>query len=118
MHAVDRAGRSVVARPAGPAPRPLHQAGPARADHLDVLDLQPGLCPGAERACLADRLGSDHEGRGDAAGGGRDCVQAVRGDLRQVPDRPRLRRVAPAAVIRPSNRMTNKDVRSRLTLPS
>ena len=56
-HAVDRQGRPVVARPQGPAPGGLRPAGPARADRADLLDLQPGLCPGPERACLAARAG-------------------------------------------------------------
>jgi len=57
----------------------------------EVADLQPGLCPGPERAYLAGGLGRDHEGRCDTAGGGREGVQAGRGDLREIPDCAELR---------------------------
>ena len=43
----------------------------------DLLDLQPSLCPGPERACLADGLGRDHSGQGDAAGRGREGFKRV-----------------------------------------
>src|ERR1700738_2478916 len=56
----------------------------------DLLDLQPGLCPGPERACLADGLVRDHSGPGDTAGRGGEGVQAGRGDLREIPDRTGL----------------------------
>src|SRR5205823_409430 len=35
--------------------------------------------------------GRDHEGRRGAAGGGGEGLQAGRGDLREIPDRARLR---------------------------
>jgi hypothetical protein len=50
-----------------------------------------------ERACLADGLGRDHSGQGDAAGRGRESVQAGRGDLREIPDHTNLNRVRPPA---------------------
>ncbi len=67
-------GRNMPAMPAivkddpwwldqGPASGGLCRAGPARPDRTELLDLQPGLCPGPERACLADRLGRHHPGR-------------------------------------------------------
>ena len=85
--ASDREERPVVARPQRSAPGNLCSSGPVRPDRADLLDLQPGLCPGPERACLADGLGRDHAGQGDAAGRGREGVQAGRGDLREIPDR-------------------------------
>ena len=86
VHAVDRQGRPVVVRP-DPHRVAYVDAGPARPDRAGILGLQPGLCPGPERACLAARLGRHHEGRDDAAGGGGEGVQAGRGDLREIPDR-------------------------------
>ena len=53
----------------------------------EFSDLQSGVCAGSERACLADRLGRDHEGWDGAAGGGGEGVQADRGNLRQISDR-------------------------------
>ena len=62
-----------------------------RAGLVDVSN------PGSERACLADGLGRDHSGQGDAAGRGREGVQAGRGDLREIPDHANLNRVRPPA---------------------
>ena len=47
--------RPVVVR--RPAPGGLCRAGPARPDRAAILGLQPGLCPGPERACLERRAG-------------------------------------------------------------
>jgi hypothetical protein len=41
-------------------------SGPVRPDRADLLDLQPGLCPSPERACLAGDVGGDHSGQGRA----------------------------------------------------
>src|SRR4029077_12547252 len=68
----------------------------ARPDRAGILGLQPGLCPGSERAYLAGRLGRDHDGWGAAAGGGGEGVQADRGNLREIPDRVGLGRNARA----------------------
>ena len=48
--------RPVVVR--RPAPGGLRPAGPARPDRAGILGLQPGLCPGPERACLERGAGS------------------------------------------------------------
>src|ERR1700732_4353756 len=93
----DREERPVVARLQGSAPAGLRPSGLVRPDRADLLDLQPGLCPGPERACLADGLGRDHSGQGNAAGRGREGVQAGRGDLREIPDHANLNRVPPPA---------------------
>ena len=75
VHAGDREGRPLVARP-DPHRAAYVQQGAARPDRADLLDVQPGLRPGPERACLADRLGRHHQWRDDAAGGGGEGVQA------------------------------------------
>ena len=49
----------------------------SRPHGTNLLDLQPNLCPGPERACLADGLGRDHSGQGDAAGRGREGFKRV-----------------------------------------
>jgi multiple sugar transport system substrate-binding protein len=92
--------------PKDPQPGNLCSSGPVRRDRADLLDLQPGLCPGPERACLADGVGGDHSGQGDAPGRGREGVQAGRGDLLEVPDRATVkpRRKSQAAGGRPATR--------------
>jgi hypothetical protein len=64
-------GRNLPAMPAivkddpvlvrGPASGGIYPAGSARPDGTNLLDLEPGLCPGPERACVADGLGRNHE---------------------------------------------------------
>ena len=76
--------------PADPHRAAYVQQGAARSDRADLLDLQPGVRPGAERACLGRRLGRHHDRRDDAAGGRRQGVQAGRGDLREISDRAGL----------------------------
>ncbi len=95
VDAVDRQGRPVVARSEGSAPRGIRQPGTSRADPAATVGLQPGLCAGAERACLADRLDRHHDRRADAGGLGREGVQADRGDLREISDHLGLGGLAP-----------------------
>src|SRR6202011_1328787 len=87
--AVDRQGRPLVVR--GPASGGLRPARPARPDSAELLGLQPGLCPGPERACLECRADRYHARRDDAAGGRRESVQTGRRDIREIPDRIELR---------------------------
>ena len=81
VHAVDRQTRPVVVR--GPASKSLHDASAAQPDDCGLLGVQPRLCAGAERACLANRVGRHHDRRDDATGrrrkgfqtGGRDFLE-------------------------------------------
>ncbi len=93
--------RPVLARPQDrPAPAALCRAGPRQPDDPLFLRLQPGLCPGRDRACLGGGAGRHRQRRHESAGRGRQSLEADRGDLRQIPDRRGLT-AAPAA---PSSR--------------
>ena len=94
-HAVHRKEGSVVARSQRPAPRGLYHSGRAEPNCAAVLGLQPGVGASRERACLAGSLGRHHEGRDGAGGSGGKSVQADRRDLREIPDRAKLRGSAP-----------------------
>jgi len=76
-------GRSMVAGRS--APRGIRSAGRARRDAIGLLDLQPGLCPGSERACLADRLVRHHYRRDDAAGAADKASRRVEEIFAQYP---------------------------------
>src|SRR5436190_17556543 len=76
-----------------PAPQGLCRAGPARPDPAAILGLQPGLCPGPERAFVDDGLDGHHPGRYGAASGGGEGAQAGCGNLREIPDQFELRRI-------------------------
>ena len=65
-HAVDRKEGSVVARSQRPASGGLHHAGRAEPNLTASLGLQSSLCASRERACLAEGLGRDHQGRDGA----------------------------------------------------
>ncbi len=91
--AVDRQKRPVVVR--RPASGGLRPAGTARPDLAGILGLQPGLCPGSERARLEHGVDRHHE-EWDGAGGRRGKgFQAGRGDLRKISDRAELSRLRP-----------------------
>src|SRR6266851_7232033 len=93
----------MVARPEGSASGRVRSAVPAEPDRAAVLGLQPGLCPGPERACLPQWLDRHNEGRDDAAGRRREGIQARRGDVREIPDRVgRIRRRAMTTLSRRS----------------
>src|SRR5207245_2042126 len=64
---------------------------PARPDRAAILGLQPGICPGSERARLECRLDRYHDWRDGAAGRRGEGLQADRGDLREIPDRIGMR---------------------------
>ena len=93
-NAVDRQDRPLV--DGRSAPQGLYDASTAAPNRAGVLGLQSGLCPGPERACLADRLGRHHPGRHDPAAGRREGIQADRGDLREISDRSRAEHLVPA----------------------
>ena len=90
-------GRNIPATPSIVKDDPWWFADPHRAAYTrqgllgptvpQYYSLQPGLCPGPERACLGHRLDRHHAGRDDPASGGREGIQAGRGNLREIPDR-------------------------------
>ena len=91
VHAVDRQGRPVVARPQGPASGGLRHARPARPDRAGILGLQSGLCAGPERACLEHGVDRHHDRWSNATGGGGEGLQTGRGDFREIHDPRELR---------------------------
>ena len=74
----------VLAGPEGPASAGLRPAGPPRPDRAGLLRVQPG--DGGSPLPARVEPGDDRrrEGGGEAGGGGREGVQADRGDLREV----------------------------------